>query len=244
LLVEQAAKDKLITFNNSGAKVSEDGIWQNKEKQIPLKKVRIYAPSVKSPLKDFKKHATPFLSKKEYKQQFNVVNENNYCMAIYEGKNEKGKLKRDFELVNNIDAGEYYKLSNKNHRENYDLTPNPHNKSNLPLKYILKKGMMVLMFDNTPNDVWNLSQSHLLGRLFEITQIDVEASGIKLLHHQEAREKKEITETMGLKSGMKGGKNLDQYKKFPWIKISPNNFDCLVEGYDFKITATGKTERL
>ena len=39
---------------------------------------------------------------------------------------------------------------------------------------------------------------------------------------------------------MKGGKNLDSYKKFPWIKISLNSLDCLIEGYDFTISAPGK----
>ncbi|MCF6214419.1 MAG: type II CRISPR RNA-guided endonuclease Cas9 [Flavobacteriaceae bacterium] len=244
-IVEQAQKEGLISFNKNGAKVSEEGIWQNKEKQIPLKKVRIYTPSVKSPLKDFKKHATPFLSKKEYKQQYNVVNEENYCLAIYEGVNDSGKIFRDKELVNNIEGGNYYKLSNSNHRREYDLVPNPHEKSNLSLKYILKKGLMILIYKISPDEIWELSQTQLLGRLFEITQLDVEKSAeIKLLHHQEAREKKEITLFMGLKTGMKGGKNIDNSKQFPWIKVGVNKFDCLVEGYDFKITPTSKIIRI
>lgn len=243
-IVEQAEKDKLISFNNNGAKVNET-IWQNKDKQIPLKKVRIYTPSVKSPLKDFKKHPEHFRSQKTYKQQYNVVNEENYCMAIYEGFDKNGKPKRDFELVNNIDAGEYYKLSNMTHRANHDLVPNPHLKSGLPLKYILKKGMMVLMYDKNPNEIWELPNNQKLGRLYEITQLDVEKyAEIKLLHHQEAREKKEITKFMGLKTGMKGGKNIDNYRKFPWVKIGYTTFDCIVENIDFKITPTGKVERI
>ena len=43
---------------------------------------------------------------------------------------------------------------------------------------------------------------------------------------------------------MKGGKNIDNYKQFPWIKIGVNNFDCLVENIDFKITPTGKIEKI
>ena len=65
---------------------------------------------------------------------------------------------------------------------------------------------------------------------------------IKLLHHTEAREKKVLTSIMGLKTGMKGGKNIGEHKKYPWIKLGVNNFDCLVEDYDFKITATGTLE--
>ncbi len=243
-IVEQAEKDNLISFNNNGAKVNET-IWQNKDKQIPLKKVRVFTPSVKSPLKDFKKHPEHFRSQKTYKQQYNVVNEENYCMAIYEGFDKKGKPKRDFELVNNVDAGEYYKLSNKSHRANHDLVPNPHLKSGLPLKYILKKGILVLMYDKNPDEIWELSDNQKLGRLYEITQLDVEKyAEIKLLHHQEAREKKEITKFMGLKTGMKGGKNLDNYRKFPWIKIGYTTFDCIVENIDFKILPTGKIEKI
>ena len=90
-----------------------------------------------------------------------------------------------------------------------------------------------------------MSENKILERLFQITQLDVEKSAeIKLLHHIEAREKKIITEFMGLKIGMKGGKNLDEQKKFPWIKIGVNSFDCLVQDYDFKITPSGKIEKL
>jgi CRISPR-associated endonuclease Csn1 len=45
---------------------------------------------------------------------------------------------------------------------------------------------------------------------------------------------------MGLKIGMKGGKNIGEHKKYPWLKIPPNSFDCLVEGYDFNISPIGK----
>jgi CRISPR-associated endonuclease Csn1 len=43
---------------------------------------------------------------------------------------------------------------------------------------------------------------------------------------------------------MKGGKNIGEHKKFPWIKIGVNSFDCLVEGYEFNLTPTGKIKFL
>tara|TARA_R110001592_G_scaffold36893_6_gene123632 strand:- start:3229 stop:8091 length:4863 start_codon:yes stop_codon:yes gene_type:complete len=190
-IVLKAKEDKLISFSKNGAKVN-DTIWQNKEKQIPLKKVRIYT-SVKSPLKDFKKHATPFLSRKEYKQQFNVVNEENYCMAIYEGKNEKGKIERAYELVNNIDAGEYYKLSNKKDRKekNINLVPEKHIETDFPLIYqnskpfIIKKGISaIILSDNDECVEWE-NQNWLKNRLYVLSGIDKD--GIKLNHNQEAR---------------------------------------------------------
>ncbi|MEI6866655.1 type II CRISPR RNA-guided endonuclease Cas9 [Flavicella sp.] len=246
LIVEQAAKDKLIIFNDTGAKIIEEGIWQNKEKLIPLKKVRIYVPSVSknSILQDFKKHSTPFLSKKEYKQQFHVKNENNYCMAIYEGLNEKGKLKRDFELVNNIDAAEYYKLSSKSHRINYDLVPKLHSKSNLPLKYILKKGMMVLMYNETPSEVWELSNKKKINILYKI--IGFEGDGRIQFRHQNtamqqsSKNSDEKTIVKYMKDNNLKNSVINFNNPTPWLRLSINKSNILVNSFDFRINQTGK----
>ena len=247
-IVEQAEKDKLISFNNNGAKVNET-IWQNKDKQIPLKKVRVFTPSVKSPLKDFKKHPEHFRSQKTYKQQYNVVNEENYCMAIYEGIDKKGKLKRDFELVNNIDAGEYYKLSNKSHRENHDLVPNPHLKSSLPLKYILKKGMMVLMYDKNPDEIWEITENERLNRLYILDGLAIQRqkTGGKLYEfgvfnftlHNEARKSDDLKK-LDYKPDGKFDSNIFK----PTIKMNHNQLAALIENIDFKITPTGKISML
>lgn len=246
-IVEQAEKDKLISFNNNGAKVNET-IWQNKDKQIPLKKVRIYTPSVKSPLKDFKKHPEHFRSQKTYKQQYNVVNEENYCMAIYEGFDKKGKPKRDFELVNNIDAGEYYKLSNKSHRENHDLVPNPHLKSGLPLKYILKKGMMVLMYDKNPDEIWDITDADKIKRLYKI--IGFEGDGrVQFRIHQTAMQqssmnKDEMTITKYMQDNSLKNSEINFNTPVPWLRLTKGNLNFLVDNIDFKILPTGKIEKI
>tara|TARA_R110000850_G_scaffold199977_2_gene326167 strand:- start:2063 stop:6346 length:4284 start_codon:yes stop_codon:yes gene_type:complete len=229
--VEQAEKDKLISFNNNGAKVNET-IWQNKDKQIPLKKVRVYTPSVKSPLKDFKKHPEHFRSHKPYKQQFNVVNEENYCMAIYEGLDKKGRLKRDFELVNNIDAGAYYKLSNKIHRKNHDLVPNPHLKSDLPLKYILKKGMMVLMYDKSPDEIWELNNENRVKRLYKLAKFDAQGR-LTFRPHSEAKLASELKEVY----------SVDFNKLKEQVRLQVSKLNMLVENSEFIILPTGKIER-
>lgn len=159
-------------------------------------------------------------------------------MAIYEGVDVKGNTKRSNLLINNLDAGSYFKKSNTNN-QTYSIAPVKDEKGN-PLKYILTKGKMVLIYDESPKELYDLENTQLLGRLFQITQMDVEASCIKLLHHTEAREKKKLTIFMGLKSKMKGGKNIGEHKKYPWIKVGVNSFDCIVEGYDFIISSTGK----
>lgn len=202
---------------------------------IPIKKIRYFATDVKVPL-TIKKHRD--VSKHEHKQHYFAKNDSNYCMAIYEGVDAKGKVKRSNVLINNLDAGSYYKKSNTDNKI-YPIAPEK-DENNNPLKYVLTKGKMVLIYDKTPKELFDMEQSQLLERLFQITQMDVEASCIKLLHHTEARDKKALTTFMGLKTGMKGGKNIGEHKQFPWVKVSINNFDCLVEGYDFKISTTGK----
>ncbi len=205
---------------------------------IPIKKIRYFATDVKVPL-EIKKHRD--VSRHEHKQHYFAKNDSNYCMAVYEGIDAKGKGKRSNLLINNLEAGSYFKKSNTNNHI-YSIAPEK-DENNNPLKYILTKGKMVLLYDKSPVELHDMEESQLLAHLFQITQIDVEKSAeIKLLHHSEAREKKALTTFMGLKNGMKGGKNIGEYKKYPWIKVGVNSFDCLVEGYDFEITASGKLE--
>lgn len=181
--------------------------------------------------------------RKKHKHNLYAQNDVNYCMAIYEGEDKKGKIKRSNLLINMFETGKYFKLSNTD-KKLYPIAPEK-DENNFPLKYILTKGKMVLIYDKSKEELFEISHKMLLERLFEITQLDGEKSAeIKLLFHQEAREKKVITEFMGLKTGMKGGKNIGEQKKYPWIKIGVNSFDCLVEGYDFKISASGKIDFL
>jgi len=75
-------------------------IYMNFEKGVKIKKVRCFANSVKQPLNIRQQRDA---SRKEYKRQYHVSNDSNYCMAIYEGSGN-GKAKREYELVKNIEA--------------------------------------------------------------------------------------------------------------------------------------------
>lgn len=242
-IITQAIKDKIIVAKGDSYKIEAGKtVWMNEEKQIPIHKVRVYTPSVKNPLQGFKKQKN--ISKHPHKREYHVQNEENYCMAIYEGQNNKGEIKRSSELINMLDASKLLKLKRTNN-SNKEIVSEVNEKTNYPLKYVITKGKMTLLYENTPEEIWELSDNEKLDRLFEITQLDVEKfAEIKLLHHQEAREKKKVTAFMGLKSGMKGGKNIGNHKQFPWIKIGPNAFDALVEDYDFKISTIGKIIQL
>lgn len=240
-IVDKAVKEKIekAVAEKGFKKAVAEPIWMNEEKKIQIKKVRCFAPSVKNPL-DIKAHRDK--SKYEHKQNYHTVNDENYGMAIYEGTDETGEIKRNFELINMYDAAEYFKLSNSNHRKEHPIVPPT--KDGLPLKTVIKKGMMILLYDKSPNEIWDLEESERQQRFYEIVQLDTESSGIKLMYHQEARIRPEVTKHMGLKTGQKGGKNIGKYKAFPYIKISVKQFDALIQGVDFIISSTGKIQKI
>jgi CRISPR-associated endonuclease Csn1 len=230
-IVKNAILEKKIKFNNNGATV--DGIiWQNEKKHIPLKKVRIYA-HVKNPIKNFKKHRD--VSKYEYKRQFNVVNEENYCMAIYEGKDNKGNLKRSFKLISAINIAKNLKkedVINSKYLIPDSVEIGKKSKIILNKKGILKKGTMVIFYKNTPDEIWSLNKNEISKRLYRVAKFDARPRVISR-HHQVAKPTSELIENFEL--------NFD--KLVDQLNLSLTNFNVIIEKIDFNITQTGNIEK-
>ena len=227
--VKQTIKDA-VNGKNFKEAIAE-GIYMNKEKGIRINKVRCFADSVKNPIK-IRKHRD--LSKKEYKQQYNVMNDSNYLMAIYEGE-EKGKLKRKFEIVQMIDSALYFKESSD--KDLYSQIV-PKSKNDYPLRFVLKKGTNVLLYERVPEEIDFSNIKDLKRRLYFVTGLSISTiqgtyvyGMVTLKHHQEARASKELKATKG------EYKNSDQYR--PVIIESHQQFLGLVEGYDFEIDKLG-----
>ena len=157
---------------------------------VPIKKIRYYTSDVTNPL-FIKKHRD--VSRHEHKQFYHVKNDGNYCYAIYEGFDEKGKLQREFELVNFRDAGDFYKKKNTNDRKNriISLVPDKHlvtgyellKSNNKPV--ILKKGLNVIIYKNQIEEIDFSENQNLISRLYKITGLDED--GIKLLYNLSAK---------------------------------------------------------
>ena len=96
--------ENAILLHGSLKKALDVTIWMNEDKQIPIKKVRVFAGSVTRPINIRQQRDQ---SKHEYKRQYHVQNDRNYMMAIYVGYDNKGKEKREFELINNITAAKW-----------------------------------------------------------------------------------------------------------------------------------------
>ena len=207
----------------------------NEAKGVYIKKVRIYTPSVTSPIRLKKQQ---MLSRFDYKQDYYVANDGNYCLAIYEGVDAKGKTKRSFQIVNNLEAAKFY--NDKTSR--YDLVPQS-DENDFPLKCILRAGTMVLFYENSPKELYECSRAEWAKRLYKVTGMSVMAikrqSGkidrygmFTMKHHQEARPSGELKAKNGeWKIG-------EEYR--PAIIINHNQLNTLVEGYDFELTVTGE----
>ena len=208
-------------------------IWMNEEKHIPIRKVRCHVPSITRPLL-IRQHRDQ--SEKEYKRTFHVANNGNYAMAIYEGKDHRGKEKRAMEIVNNIDAAKYYKAS-------FDRTAFgdiliPLKKKDLPLAFVLRKGTMVLLYENDSDEVRECTHEELVRRLYKVTGIatkvihEITYGVIELTYHEEARPS---TEVKGKNGAYKVGEELR-----PKIIMLHTQFKGLIEGVDFVLSGTGE----
>lgn len=233
-IIDDAVRDRVReAIDEVGFKTAmnpdEYTIWMNREKGIPIRKVRIFTPSVKHPIA-LKKQRD--LSAKEYKRDYHVVNEGNYCTVIYEGQDKKGKTKRTFELVSNLEAAQYFKAS-ADREARPDLVPQT-DTNGFPLKYILKTGTMVLFYENTPAELYECTRKELVKRLYKVTAMAAEGR-VQFLFHQEARDQKTLTALYGA-----GASQFCQSNPSPKLRLSVSNFNMLVEGYDFELTATGE----
>lgn len=214
-------------------------IWMNEEKRIPIKKVRCFT-TVKKPLNIRTQRDK---STKEYKQQFHVVNDDNYMLALYIGQDKNKREKREFELVNRLEAARYFRTSNDKVSVGHNIVPIK-SAHDYPLAYTLKIGTMVLLYEKTPEEVWEATKTELSRRLYKVigmSSMAVEGSSygkITLRFHEEARQSKEVKAKNG---AYKQGEKLR-----PAIVMlhTPTQFKALVQGYDFEINELGEIKRL
>ncbi|MCD8182088.1 MAG: hypothetical protein LUE99_02250 [Bacteroides sp.] len=236
-IVDEAVK-KIIENAVAGKNFKEaiaGKIYMNEAKGILIKKVRCYANSVKRPL-SIRQHRD--LSQKEYKRQFYVTNGNNYMLVIYEGVAE-GKVKRDFELVNMLDAANFYKKSAD--KLSFPQIVPCQSVHNYPAKYMLKIGTMVMLYDESPDEINFADNGMLTKRLYKVVGLSVNPTSpgygvISLRYHQEARQAKDIQAKNGL---YRIGEVLR-----PAITLLHTQFNALIEGVDFEITVLGEIKKL
>jgi CRISPR-associated endonuclease Csn1 len=224
---------------------------------VPIKKVRLYQPTITNPLPIKKQRDISSKGKKEHKEHFYAANDGNYMMAIYEGIDPKGKIIRDFQLINNMDAGEYYKLSVQKALggQGFDKSEGLFPKMKLVkgleigLRAILKTGTMVILYKDKHEAVLD-DIAKLRNRVYKV--IKMNKDGRVTLKHQQVAANDDILKQIYEKEvGKKPPKSLTNgeskvnfEKVSPKLLLSPSNFNFLIEGFDFKISSLGKIVNL
>ncbi len=216
-VVRQKVMEAKAKYNSLQKAVDENDVWMNKEKGIRINKVRIYA-APKAPL-SIRKHRD--VSTKDYKRTYYVVNDSNYIMGIYE--NAKGK--RKFHLVNCLEATKHFNAK----RHNEDLLPL--DIEGFPLRWKIKIGTMVLLYEKSPDEIYHASREELCKRLYKVYALEMDGR-INLKHHQDARMSKEAKDK---KSSF--GQIEDVGNR---LRIGLSNFNALVEGQDFTMNDLGE----
>lgn len=229
-IVDDVVREKILSaVKNKGLKAAvAEGIWMNEEKGIPIKKVRLYARSITSPI-HLKKHRD--VSAKEYKRDYHVANDGNYCMAIY------GEEKPSFKIVNNLEAARFFngKIGEST------IVPMADEKGR-PVRCILKIGTTVLFYQDSPSEIDLQDTADLSRRMYVVTGFSV--SSVKrpngkvdyyglstFRHHQEARKASELTAKKGTWT------NDEAYR--PIIAMLHTQFRAIVQGNDFTIKEDG-----
>lgn len=232
-IVDETVREKVrqAVEGKDFKKAIAEPIYMNKEKGILINKVRCFVPSVKSPL-NIRHHRDQ--SNKEYKQQFHVANDSNYCMAIYEGE-IKGKKKRGFKIVNMLEASSHFKWSNENRCTNI---VEAQNSANLPWKQTIKIGTNVLLYESSATELYEASDKELSRRLYKVIGMSsMLVTGcmygiINLRHSTESRPAKDIKSKNG---AYKSGEDFR-----PAITMLHTQLNALIEGQDFDLTPLGE----
>lgn len=227
-IVDPAVREKVeLAIKERGFKnLLSEPVWMNREKGIEIKKVRVFTPTVTSPL-NLKKHRDE--SRHAHKQFYHVANDSNYCLCIYEGNIGK-KTKRSYKLINLLDASRDYRSSN----ELFPLS----DKDGLPLKWKLRIGDMVLFYEKSPHELYDCSKEELVKRLYRVTGLTFingknKYGMIKLKYAQEARPS---TDKEAKEINVKWEAN----KIYPGLLQLHTQFNALIEGEDFRLTTTGE----
>jgi len=202
--------------NNDGS------IWLNEEKHVRLKRVRCFQDKYNNaapirPLRD--------KSAKEYKQNQYSATNGNYMAAIYEGTDNKGNRKRSFVLISNLIAAKAFKT-------HLPIVPTT-SEEGYPLIMTLRIGDLVLLYEQSTNEIRNASQKELVKRLYKITGMsDSGGLQITMRHQQEARPDKELQQINGAFIASEPIKNMRMLRH--------TQINALVQGHDFELTETGK----
>ncbi len=221
-IVDDAVRQKVqdaIKASGSLQAAVKTGIWMNKDKGIKINKVRVFTRYTDPT--EIRCHRDK--SRFKYKQPYYVVNDSNYAMGIYVGKDKKGKEDCNFVLLNGLEAIKIYKEK----KSFAGLFPEVREDNKYSLKWVLKVGMMVLLYDKEPEEIYKLDNAGLSKHLYKVIILEKDGR-IRFVHHQQAEVKTEFFRSKDFSYGN------------PCARIRYKQLKALVEGYDFTMNELGE----
>jgi CRISPR-associated endonuclease Csn1 len=152
---------EIVLANKDKIKAGEK-IWLNEEKGIEIKSARFFASGVSNPI-PLKKHQ--HISQNDYKQDYYVVNENNYAMAIYGNIKSDNSTKHitSKSVVNSFDA-----VNTKPSRLFETDLFESRDQLGMPLRGLLKVGSKVILYENSPDELKHLAFDSIVKRIYSV----------------------------------------------------------------------------
>lgn len=193
--------------------------------RIYTKKIRVRDDTVKNPLQIKIHRDISNKTSKEYKQWYYAVNEENYLVALYRGKDTKGNPLADCKILSLFES-----ILCKRTGKNLYLPEIRKNNVTIPIYTVLKMGKIVLLQKDMTEDLFSLPSEKIFKRAYRIAGLAKSGNYIYvMLSHILSSKPWEY---------VPGSFDLDDYVEFRRYQV--NNFMGLVEGIDFTISPAGE----
>lgn len=225
--IRKAFLNNLESGKQSLSDIQEKGIllpYQMNGKAVYVKRVRVMARPT-SPIILKQHHNVIDKNPKDYKQNYYVVNDENYLIALYRGKDDKGKDTACSLTLNLLDA---IKAKNSGN-ELY-----PDNKNGMDLFKVLKIGRIVILQENYDEDIWSLPSELVWKRMYRVAGLGKSGNRVFICFAH-------ITQS-GAWQYIPGKFNLNTFIESR--RYQDNQFIGFVEGTDFTISPAGEIIRI
>ena len=229
-----AMNEGVYMLNKNGEKV-------NKIRHIRCKETLKYDTAVK-----VHNHQPAFKSEKEYKQVTLAKNGENALCLYYQ--NNEGKA------MQILSIGEVAGLNFKNDRqffeESHYQTVEVNKKSRIPLYAVLRSGQKVLFFENSKDELRDLSQADLSKRMYKIYKFESDGK-IRFRHHLAAgnetdlkKENLEFTEIQFANGTLQGlQKKKGNTANNPiFLRLAQKQWNFAIDGVDFEMKMDSSIE--
>ena len=204
-------------------------IWMNKEKGIKIRHVRIELDRITEPL-SIKEHEAAHLSSKDYKQNYYAENAAgaNFRYAIY---SEKEQYKPEVKVFRLIEAAKETQSGGKFQIPENLTVIKRGKETSLPLYATITVGSKVLIYKETPEELYEMNNTELSKRLYRVFKFRADDYRISLQHHLEARKDEELGN---------GDSKINFDTPSPRLLLSKSNLSILIEGKHFDIKPDGE----